>query len=97
MKQYRYAITIINVILLLFFWWLVWMGNSHLPGQLGPEMQSDVMLQKYQIVCADLTASVTLRCLIVIVLINAVLIQVYFIIKKSMPPSAGSDTPIPEN
>jgi len=67
------------------------MANTHLPGQLDSEMQSDVMIQKYQNVCADLAVSMTMRCLIVIVLINAVLIVVYFLVKKSMPSTASSN------
>ena len=67
------------------------MANTHLPGQLDSEMQSDVMLQKYQNVCADLAASMAIRYLVVIVLVNAVLIVVYFLLKKSMPSTASSN------
>lgn len=91
MKPYRYAIRIINVILLLFFFWLFWMGNTRLPGQLGSEMQSDVMFQKYQNVCATLTASLMGIGLIVFVLINATLFTVYFLLKKSLPSPAGTN------
>ena len=91
MKPYQYAVTMINVILLLFFLWLFWVGNTYLPDQLDSEMQSDVMLQKYENVCADLTASLLIRLLIVIVLVNAVLIKVYFSFKKNPPSQAGSN------
>jgi len=84
MKAYKHAITIVNTILFLFFWWLVWIGHFYLPGQLGSEMQIDVILSKYEVVCARLTASLTLWCLVVIVLVNAILIWAYFRLKKNM-------------
>ena len=96
MKPYQRAIAIVNVILFLFFWWLSWIGHSHLPGQLGSEMRSDVMLSKYQLVCARLTAALTASCLVVIVLVNAVLIAGYFLLRKSMSSTAGSDESTPE-
>jgi len=66
MKAYKHAITIVNAILFLFFWWLFWIGNIHLPGQ------------------ARLTASLTLSCLVVIVIVNAILIRAYFRLGKNM-------------
>jgi len=84
MKAYKHAIAIVNTILFLFFCWLFWIGNFHLPGQLNSKMQIDVMLQKYEIVCARLTASLTLWCLVVIVVVNAILIRAYFRLKKNM-------------
>ena len=91
MKSYRYAIVIVNGILFLFFWWLSWLGDEFLPGQLNSEMKSDVMLQKYQNVCADLTASLTVRCLLIIILVNAVLVPAYFLLKRNMASSASSN------
>ena len=84
MQAYKHAITVVNAILFLFFWWLVWIGSFHLPGQLNSEMQIDVMLQKYENVVARLTASLTLSCLVVIVLVNAILIRAYFRLRKNM-------------
>ena len=84
MKAYKNAIKIVNVILLLFFFFLFWTGNSHLPGQLTSKMQTDVMLAKYEIVCARLTASLMLWCLVVVVLVNAILIRAYFRLRKNM-------------
>ena len=77
MKIHPYSIAVVNVILCAFLFWLSW-RDTHLAGQLDPQMQSDVMIQKYQNVCAELTASMTMVCLIVIVLINAVLIGPLF-------------------
>jgi len=84
MKVYKHAIRIVNAILFLFFCWLFWIGNFHLPGQLNSEMQTDVMLQKYQIVCTRLTASLSLWCLVIIVIVNAILIRAYFRLMKNM-------------
>ena len=68
------SIALVNVILFAFIIWISWMGNTHLAGQLDPQMQSDVMIQKYQLVCSRLTASMTAMALLVLVLINGVLI-----------------------
>ena len=84
MKAYKHAITAVNTILFLFFLWLLWIGSFHLPGQLNSEMQIDVMLAKYEVVCARLSASLTLSCLVVIVLVNAILIRAYFRLRKNM-------------
>ena len=84
MKAYKHAITAVNTILFLFFWWLLWIGSFHLPGQLNSKMQIDVMLSKYDVVCARLTASLTLWCLVVIVLVNVILIRAYFRLRKNM-------------
>jgi len=84
MKAYKHAITIVNAILFLFFWWLFWIGNIHLPGQLNSKMQIDVMLAKYELVCARLTASLTLSCLVVVVIVNAILIRAYFRLRENM-------------
>ncbi len=46
------SIALVNVILFAFIMWISWMGNTHLAGQLDPQMQSDVMIQKYQLVCS---------------------------------------------
>ena len=84
MKAYKHAIIAVNTILFLFFWWLLWIGSFHLPGQLNSKMQIDVMLQKYEVVCARLTASLTLSCLVVVVIVNAILIRAYFRLRKNM-------------
>lgn len=84
MKAYKNTIKIVNAILFLFFFWLLWIGNSHLPGQLTSKMQIDVMLAKYEIVCARLTVLLTLSCIVVAVLINAILIRAYFRLRKNM-------------
>ncbi len=84
MKAYKNAITAVNTILFLFFWWLLWIGSFHLPGQLNSKMQIDVMLTKYEVVCARLSASLTLSCLVVIVLVNVILIRAYFRLRKNM-------------
>jgi hypothetical protein len=84
MKSYKHAIKIVNAILFLFFCWLLWIGSFHLPGQLNSKMQIDVMLQKYEVVCARLTVSLTLSCLVVLVIVNAILIRAYFRLKKNM-------------
>jgi len=84
MKAYKHAITSVNTILFLFFWWLLWIGSFHLPGQLNSKMRIDVMLQKYEVVCARLTASLTLSCLVVVVIVNAILIRAYFRLRKNM-------------
>ena len=73
MKIHSYSIAIVNVILLAFCFWLSWIGNTQLARQLDPQMQSDVMFQKYQNVCSDVTASMTMMCVFVMLLIDAVL------------------------
>ncbi len=85
MNSYRRAIVFVNLILSLFFWSLIWIGHFFLPGLLGSEMKADVMLSKYELVCAGLTAFLALSCLVVIVLVNAVLIRAYFTQKKNIP------------
>ena len=92
MKPYQSAIVTINGILLLFFGWLFWLGHGYLPGQLDGNMPSDVMLAKYQIVCARTTAYLTVGCLIVIVLVNIVLIRACLSAKKDVASTASSDT-----
>lgn len=91
-KAYHSAIVTVNGILLLFFAWLSWLGHGHLPGQLGGEMQSDVMLMKYQIVCARLTSYLTASCLLVIALVNIVLLRACLAAKQDAPSTANSDT-----
>jgi len=91
-KAYRSAIVTVNGILLLFFWWLFWLGHGHLPGQLGGEMQSDVMLMKYQIVCARLAAYLTVGCLVVIVLVNIVLLRGCLSSKKNEVSTMSAGT-----
>ena len=84
MKAYKNAIKAVNIILFLFFFWLLWIGDSYLPGQLSSEMQIDVILQKYDLVCARLTVFLTLSCFVVVILINAILIRIYFRLRKNM-------------
>jgi hypothetical protein len=92
MKSYQSAIVTVNGILLLFFGWLFWLGYGHLPGQLDGQMASDVVLMKYQIVCARLTSYLTASCLLVIVLVNVVLLRAYLSSKKDKPSTASADT-----
>jgi len=84
MKACTWSITIVNVTLFVLFWWMFWMGNHYLPGKLNGEMNSDVMLQKYQLVCSRLTASMATMCFLAIVIINIVLIYTYCLLKKKM-------------
>ena len=93
MKACTRSIAIVNITLFVLFWWMFWMGNSYLPGKLDADMTSDVMLQKYELVCARLTASMTGMCFLAIVLINVVLIYTYFVLKKNVSPAAGGETP----
>jgi len=84
MKACNWSIVTVNVTLFVLFWWMSWMGNHYLPGKLDGEMNTDVMLQKYQLVCSRLTASMAAMCFLAIVIINAVLIYTYFLLKKEM-------------
>lgn len=93
MKICNYAIAIVNVTLFALFLWMFWMGNYHLPGKLDAEMASDVMLQKYQIVCADLTASMTTMCLLAILVIDIALIYMYRRLQKNMSLAAANEKP----
>lgn len=94
MKAFTYSITIVNVTLFALFWWMQWFCHFRLPGQLNAQMRSDVMLQKYQNVCASLTASMAGMCLLAIVLVNVALIYAYLALKKSVSPAPGGDTPL---
>jgi len=62
MKACSWSIVIVNVTLFVLFWWMFWMGNHYLPGKLDGEMNTDVMLAKYQLVCSRLTAAMTAMC-----------------------------------
>jgi hypothetical protein len=92
MKPYQSAIVMVNGILLVFLVLLLWLGYGYLPGQLDGEMQSDVMLMKYQIACARLTSYLTAGCFIVIVLVNIVLLRACLSSRKDKPATASSDT-----
>jgi len=83
MKTFKKTISIINTVMFLFFLWLLWLGYFHLPGQLNSKMQIDVILSKYNVVCARLTAYLTLSCLVVVVIVNILLFKTYFRIKKN--------------
>jgi hypothetical protein len=63
---------------------LLWLGYGYLPGQLDGEMASDVMLMKYQIVCARLTSYLTAGLLAVIVLVDIVLLRACLSAKKEV-------------
>lgn len=88
MKAFRWSIIIVNVTLFVLFEWMSWMGHHYLPGKLDGEMNYDVMLQKYQLVCSRLMASMAAMCFLVIVIINIVLIYTYHLLKKKMAPEA---------
>jgi len=89
MKACTWSIAIINVTLLALFWWMCWMGNDYLPGKLDGEMNIDVMLQKYQLVCSRLALSMAAMCSLAIVIINAVLIYTYCLLKKKISPETN--------
>jgi len=72
---------------------MIWMGNFYLPGKLDADMTSDVMLQKYELVCARLTAWMTGMCLLAGVVIDVALIRMYVRLKKDVSPAAGGETP----
>ena len=91
MKHYQSTIVTVNGILLLFFALLLWLGYGYLPGQLDGQTQSDVMLMKYQIVCARLTSYLTAGCFAVIVLVDIVLLRACLSAKKDAPSTAPSD------
>lgn len=92
MKPFHSAVVMVNGILVVFLVLLLWLGYGYLPGQLDGEMQSDVMLMKYQIVCARLTSYLTAGCFVVIVLVNIVLLRACLSAKKDAPLTARSDT-----
>jgi len=89
MKACTWSIAIVNFTLFALFWWMSWMGHSYLPGKLDGEMNIDVMLQKYQLVCSGLTASMAAMCFLVIVIINVVLIYTYHLLKKKISPETN--------
>ena len=84
MKACNWSIIIVNVTLFVLFEWMFWMGHHYLPGKLDGEMNTDVMLQKYQFVCSRLTASMAAMCFLAIVIINVALIYTYRLLKKKM-------------
>ncbi len=75
MKSFRSTTVTVNVILLLFLAWLVWIGRGYLPGQLDANMERDVMLAEYQSVCARLTTYLAGSCFLLIVLVDIVLLR----------------------
>lgn len=87
------SIAIVNVTLCILSVWMIWMGSFYLPGKLDADMTSDVMLAKYELVCARLTASMTGMCFLAVVVIDAALIRMYCLLKKNVSPAAGDETP----
>jgi hypothetical protein len=75
----------VNGILVAFLGLLLWLGYGYLPGQLDGQMASDVMLMKYQIVCARMTSYLTAGCFVVIVLVNVVLLRACLSSRKDKP------------
>ncbi len=55
-------------------------------------MTSEVMLQKYELVCARLTAWMTGLCLLAIVVIDVALIRMYCLLQKNMSSAAGGES-----
>ena len=92
MKSYHSAVVTVNGILLVFFGWLLWLGYGYMPGQLDGQVQIDVMLTKYEVVCARLTSYLTAGCFVVIVLVNVVLLRACLSSRKNKPatPSSGA-------
>ena len=73
---------ITNVILQCHFWWIDWLMRTKLSGKLGSEMSAAVILDKYEVVCARFAVWVTASNLAVLVLVNVVLVCLYFVFKK---------------
>lgn len=90
MKPYHSAVVMVNGILVVFLVLLLWLGYGYLPGQLDGRMASDVMLTKYEVVCARLTSYLAAGLLIVIVLVNVVLLRACLSSRKDRP-AANSD------
>ena len=90
MKAYIRSIAIVNVTLCILCLCMLWMGNSYLPGKLTAEMTSDVMLAKYELVCARLMALMTGMCFLAIVVIDVALVNMYRQLKKNVSPAAAS-------
>ena len=91
MKTCIRSIAIVNVTLCILCLCMLLMGNSYLPGKLTAEMTSEVMLAKYELVCARLTASMTIMCLLAIVVIGIFLVRMYYLLKKDLSPAAGNE------
>ncbi len=92
MKACLRSIAIVNITLCVLCLWMFWMGNSYLPDKLDADMTSEVMLQKYELVCARLTAWMTGLCFLAIVVIDVALIRMYCLLKKSMSPAASGES-----
>jgi len=84
MKLDPQTIIPVNIVLFLFMCWLCWVGHFHLPGQLDNVKPTELVLTRYQNVCARLTVSLAGWSLVVMVIINAVLIRVAGIEKKNL-------------
>lgn len=93
MKACIHSMAIVNVTLCILVCVMLWMGMYYLPGELNAEMTSEVMLEKYRLVCARLTATMTGLCLLAIVVIDVALIRMYRLLKQNIPPAAGDGTP----
>ena len=89
MKTCMRSIAIVNVTLCVLCLGMIWIGNFYLPGQLNTDMTSDVMLAKYELVCARLTALVTGMCFLAIVVIDVALVNMYRQLKKNVSPATG--------
>jgi len=91
-KACIHSMAIVNITLCILTCVMLWMGMYHLPVQLNAEMTSEVMLDKYSLVCARLTATMTGLCLLAIVVIDVALIRMYRLLKQNVPPAAGGET-----
>ena len=92
MKTCIRSIAIVNGTLCVLCLWVIWMGHSHLPGQLSAGNSSEVMLEQYQNVCARLTASMAGMCFLAMVVIDVALIYMYSVLKKSLPSALETDS-----
>ncbi len=78
---FTYSFVLINLILNGFFWWALWLTNNKLPDNLGSE-SVDLVMQRYQSVRAHFAASISFSIVVVLILVNAVVIWMYFMLKK---------------
>jgi len=79
---FTYSFVLINLILNGFFWWAWWLTNTKLPENLGSEMSADLVMQRYQNVRSEFAAWISISCIVVLFLVNAVVIRMYFVLKK---------------
>jgi hypothetical protein len=78
---FTYSFVLINLILNGFFWWAWWLTNTKLPENLGSE-SVDLVMQRYQNVRSEFAAWISISCVVVLFLVNAVVIWMYFVLKK---------------